>query len=103
MPKDTKKATVLSILSSFGLTVDEVLSDGYSRETVVRSALNAIVADNKNAIADNNAIIEQKKREIQELEKDNANREAIIDSTEDKVEVELKRIADLVAFVGGEK
>lgn len=103
MPKETKKVTVLSILSSFGLTVGEVLDDGLERASIVRAALEAIVEENKNAIADNNAIIEQKKREIQELEKNNANRENVIDSTEDKVEVELKRIADLVDFVGGEK
>lgn len=103
MPNETKKATVLSILSSFNLTADEVIEDGYARENIIRSALNEIIAENENVIADNNATIEQKKKEIQELEKDNASRETIIKNTGDKIEVELKRISDLVAFVGGEK
>ncbi len=103
MPNDTKKATVLTILSNFGLTVDEVVEDGYSRQTIIRSALNAIVEENESAILTNKTIIEQKKMEIQELEKDNANRETVIKNTEDKVELELKRISDLVTFIGGEK
>mgnify|MGYP003410387471 CR=1 FL=1 len=65
--------------------------------------LNEIIEDNETVISENNIAIEQKKREIQELEKDNANRETVIKNTEDKVEAELKRIADLIAFVGGEK
>ena len=103
MPNDTKKATVLTILSNFGLTVDEVVEDGYSRQTIIRSALNTIVEENESAILTNKTIIEQKKMEIQELEKDNANRETVIKNTEDKVELELKRISDLVTFIGGEK
>lgn len=103
MPNDTKKATVLTILSNFGLTVDEVVEDGRSRQAIIHSALNAIVEENESAIAINKTIIEQKKMEIQELEKDNANRENINKNTEDKIEIELKRISDLVAFIGGEK
>ena len=103
MPNDTKKATVLTILSNFGLTVDEIVEDGYSRQTIIRSALNAIVEENESAISTNKTIIEQKKMEIQELEKDNANRESVIKNTEDKIELELKRISDLVTFIGGEK
>lgn len=103
MPNDTKKATVLTILSNFGLTVDEVVEDGYSRQTIIRSALNTIVEENESAILTNKTIIEQKKMEIQELEKDNANRETVIKNTEDKVELELKRISDLVTFIGGGK
>lgn len=103
MPNDTKKTTVLSILSSFGLTVDEVLEDGCTRETIIRSALNVITNENNDVIEDNKSTIEQKKREIQELEKDNANREIVIKNTEDKVEFELKRISDLITFIGGEK
>lgn len=101
MPNETKKATVLSILSSFNLTAEEVAQDGYSRETIIRSALDEIVKDNETVISDNNIAIEQKKKEIQELEKDNANRETVIKDTEDKIELETKRIEDLINFIGG--
>lgn len=103
MPSDTKKATVLSILSSFGLTVDEVASDGVSRKEMLDAALDEITTENENVIANNNMEIEHKKQEIQELEKDNANRESIIKNTEDKIEIETKRISDLIAFIGGGK
>ena len=103
MPSDTKKATVLSILGSFGLTVDEVIADGISRKDMLNAALDEIITDNENVIAVNNTNIELKKQEIQELEKDNANRESVIKNTEDKIAIETKRISDLIAFVGGEK
>ncbi len=103
MPSDTKKATVLSILVSFGLTVDEVIADGISRKDMLNAALDEIITDNENVIAVNNTNIELKKQEIQELEKDNANRESVIKNTEDKIAIETKRISDLIAFVGGEK
>lgn len=101
MPNETKKATVLSILSSFGLTVDEVISDGENRKDIILSALNAIFDENTSVINDNKANIEQKKLEIQNLEKDNSDRENIIKETEDKIELETKRIEDLIKFIGG--
>ena len=103
MPNDTKKATVLSILTSFGLTVDEVVADGTSRKTMLNAALNEIATENKDVVSNNNRDIELKKQEIQELEKDNASRETVIKNTENKIEIETKRISDLIAFVGGEK
>ena len=101
MPNETKKATVLSMLSIFGLTVDEVISDGNERRTVIDVALSAITTENNDVIENNNASIEQKKLEIQDLEKDNAERTLIIKDTEDKVESEIKRIEGLIKFVGG--
>lgn len=101
MPNETKRATVLSMLSIFGLTVEEVISDGNERRAVIDVALSAIVTENNDVIDSNNASIEQKKLEIQELEKDNAERTLIIKDTEDKVESEFKRIGDLIKFVGG--
>lgn len=102
MPNDTKKTTVLSILGSFGLTVDEVVTDGEGRRKVINASFEQIKSDNEGVIADNSANIEQKKIEIQELEKDNADRTQIIKDTRDNVENEAKRISDLIKFVKGE-
>ena len=101
MPNETKKATVLSMLSIFGLTLEEVISDGNERCLVIESALSAITNENNDVINNNNASIEQKKLEIQELEKDNSDRALVVKNTEDKIETEVKRIKDLVKFVGG--
>lgn len=101
MPNETKKATVLSILSSFGLTVDEVIADGEDRTLIIKSALSSITDENNDVIDSNNASIEQKKLEIQDLEKDNSERAIVIKNAEDKVESELKRIDDLIKFIGG--
>lgn len=102
MPNETKKTTVLSMLSIFGLTVDEVITDGIERCSMTQSALSTITTENNTIINNNNASIEQKKLEIQELEKDNANRLMVVKDTGDKIESEIKRIEYLVKFVGGE-
>lgn len=101
MPNETKKTTVLSMLSIFGLTLEEVISDGNERCLVIESALSVITDENNDVINSNNASIEQKKLEIQELEKDNSTRTLVIKNTEDKIESEVKRIKDLVKFIGG--
>lgn len=102
MPNETKKGTVLSVLSTFGLTVDEVIADGEDRSLIIKSALASITDENNEVIDSNNASIEQKTLEIQELEKDNSDRAIVIKNAEDKVETELKRIDDLIKFIGGD-
>ena len=101
MPNETKKTTVLSMLSIFGLTAEEVQCDGHERCSMIASALSNITNENNDVITSNNELIEQKKLEIQNLEKDNAERILVIKNTEDKVETELKRIETLIEFIGG--
>lgn len=101
MPDTTKKATVLSILTSFGLTVEEMLADAEIRSSVIKSALDSIIETNEDVIDNNNTAIEQKKLEIQNLEKDNSDRMIVIKNTDDKVDAEIKRINGLVKFIGG--
>lgn len=102
MPNETKKTTVLAILKSFGLTVDEVVKDGIQRIEIINGSLAKIKLDNESVINQNKTDIEAKKIEIQELEKDNANREGIVKDTEDKIELEAKRIESLIKFIEGE-
>ena len=101
MPNETKKTTVLSMLSIFGLTVDEVVNDGNDRLSIIQVALDSIIDDNNTVIENNNASIEEKKLEIQDLEKDNSDRCLVIKNTEDKIESETKRIENLIKFIGG--
>ena len=103
MPNETKKTTVLSMLSIFGLTVDEVLADGEQRSCYIKAALTSITDENNEVINNNNASIEQKKLEIQDLEKDNADRIIVIKNAENKVETEIERINGLIKFLIGGK
>ena len=102
MPKSTKKSTVLSVLSTFNLTVSELLQDAENRTDVLTAACTAIIKENTNIITNNNELIEQKKLEIQALEQENDERTMIINETDDKIETERKRILGLVEFIGGE-
>lgn len=101
MPNETKKLTVLSMLSIFGLTIDEVSLDGKNRIAIINEAREEILNENHDSIVNNNEIIEKKKVEIQELEKDNAFRETVIKNTDDVIESEINRISKLINFIGG--
>lgn len=102
MPDATKRAAVVGILSTFGLTVEQVILDGESRKNVIRAAVNEIKEQNEKVIAENTSIIETKKYEIQDLETDTANRKNVIADSADKVSKEETRIDSLIAFIGKE-
>jgi hypothetical protein len=89
------------MLSIFGLTLDEIIEDGQNRFSIINLALSSIEGENNDVINSNIASIEQKKLEIQDLERDNADRYSLIKETADKIETEAKRIEELVKFVGG--
>ena len=102
MPNDTKRNTVMSILNSFGLAVDEVVEDGCCRATLLTEAFERLKSENEAVIQNNEELIEQKKIEIQSLEKDNSDRSDTIRKVKDSVENEIKKITELVTFVKGE-
>lgn len=99
MPTETKKTTVYSILQSFGLTVDEIISDAEERVAIITAALKSISEENSEVILKNENDIEQKKTEISELEKDNAKRKEFISDSEEKAQKEIERIQLLKDFV----
>lgn len=105
MPKEmtdaTKKETVLTILKSFGLTAESVCEDGRERIKLIEVACESINEENSDIIAQNNLAINKKKEEIQALEKDNAEKRAIIDNTKDTVSQEVEEIQYLIGFIGG--
>lgn len=102
MPNDTKRNTVMAILNSFGLEIDEVVEDGCGRAALLSEAFDKIKAENEAVIQSNEKTIEQKKIEIQDLEKDNSDRTNIIKSAKDSVETEIGKITDLIKFIKGE-
>jgi len=101
MPNETKKTTVLTILSSFNLTIEEIMQDAVNRQNIISAAYDEIVGENESVINNNDLEIEEKKMEIQNLEKDTASRKSVIHDTSEKINKELTRIKTLVDFVGG--
>ena len=107
LPKEmataVKKTTVHTILTSFGITVDEVLEDANRRKDVITAAVYTVTNENNNAIHQNETEIEQKKIEIGELEKDNAEKEEFVKDVAGNTEKELDRIDALIEFIGGDE
>lgn len=86
MATETKKATVLAILTSFGLTTDEVIEDGLSRINFLKSAMNEIINKNNEEIESSNVLIEDHKKEIESLSKYIADLTVTNKNCEDTVE-----------------
>ena len=99
MPTDTKRMAVIGILSSFNLTVPEMLGDAGARRDVVVAATSAMMKDCTDTI-------ESIKEHIEDLRKQIAGCEADIKANEEKYafirqsyECEVKRIDALVDFL----
>lgn len=99
MPTETKKTTVHSILQSFGLTVNEIISDADKRISIITAALKSVSEENSEVIFRNEKDIELKKTEISELEKDTSKRKEFISDSEEKAKEEIERIQSLKDFV----
>lgn len=102
MPTETKKATVLGILTSFGLTVEEVVNDGLSRINYLSASMNEIINKNTGEIDSSNMLIEDHKKEIEELSKYIADLTVANKNCENTIESEVDKISNLIKFVGGE-
>lgn len=105
LPKEmstaTKKTTVLSILSSFELTPDEISLDGNQRIDVLIDILKKIISDNEALVFDKKQLIEEHKKQIEELEKEIATNQEETKCSDEKIRTEIERIKGLVEFIGG--
>ena len=102
MATDTKRASVLSILGSFGLTSDEVIEDGVKRYDVLKGAKNLIDTECVNAIANKEDEIENLKKSIEELMIEISQEQEKLKSSDESIMAEIAKIETLVKFVGGE-
>lgn len=101
MVTETKKASVLAILESFGLTATDVNLDGESRIEVLRGVVNKIIEDGEQEVSEKTSEIEDHKKEIARLEKEISDKQEEISISDDKVNQEILRISDLIKFIGG--
>lgn len=101
MATETKRNTVLTILSSFGLTTDMVVEDGNTRTNILHSSLNKIVDGNTETINNNINIVEEHKKQIELLEKSIADLENENKVCNEKISEEINRINKLIDFVTG--
>lgn len=104
MVTNTKRNSVLATLEVFGLTVEDVSSDGERRVEMLSSILSKIVNDGNNTILSKETEIENYKKEIERLEKEISDTQTEIKTSEENINSEVKRIDSLICFVnGGEK
>lgn len=102
MPDSTKKVTVLNICKSFGLQVEELVEDASTRTTVLAEVATKVFNENTDAINCNNMKIEECKKIIEELEKENQEMTNEINVTKNEVEKESSKLLKLVEFICNE-
>lgn len=99
MLNEVKKTTVTSIMSSFNLTVDEVVEDGEKRVKVLDAALNSTVSgleDQNNSLFSE---IEELKAQINQKETEIAANKDIIKNASEAANEEISRINELINFI----
>lgn len=101
-PKAVKRATTLSMLNSFGISVESVMEDGSVRVEALTSTLSGISEDSRQFVENSEAEIEGYKVKISELERAIASSKEEADIASDKILAEKERIVGLMEFVGGD-
>ncbi|MEE1302687.1 MAG: hypothetical protein UHD64_07895 [Bacteroidales bacterium] len=102
MATDTKRASVLAILSSFNLTATEVVEDGEKRVDILKGVKDKIDSDCKITIADKETQIEDFKKAIEALTVEIANEYEKMKKSDEIISAEIAKVDALVGFVGGE-
>jgi vacuolar-type H+-ATPase subunit I/STV1 len=99
MTTETKRQTVASILSSFGVTTIQVVEDGERRTDVLIKILNNLNVESDGKISDMEDSIENLKQNIADLEKQIADTKAEQKSSTETINAELERIDNLLKFI----
>ena len=102
MTTEAMKATVIGILGSFKLTVEGLVQDAVERTDILQAACTQITKDNTDVINERKTQIEDAKKLIESWEQDIASHEKIISTSVETINAEIKRIANLNTFLGGE-
>lgn len=103
LPKDVRRTTVISILASFGITVDELFSDAQHRKAVVAEVCR-VTADGEQEIVDKlNQEIEELRLQITEKQQQVQDHQQSKQEVIDVCDKELARITDLCEFLGIQK
>lgn len=101
MVTETKRASVLSILGSFGLTATEVTNDGEKRIEVLGGVKEKINIESSDSISKKEEKIEEFKKAIANLESEIASEQNEVKISNESISAEIGRIKELVKFVGG--
>lgn len=99
MPKDTKRTTVLSIMSTVGLDAESVINDGQMRIHALNDSCDSVLKSLGEDIDAANAEIESLKIKIEELQKECSAKYAQISSIQSVTREEVSRIGKLVDFI----
>ena len=102
MTTEAMKTTVIGILGSFKLTVEGLVQDAANRTGILQAACAQITEDNTNVINERKTQIEDAKKLIESWEQDIAAHEKTISTSVETINAEIKRIANLNTFLGGE-
>ncbi len=103
MSDTTKRQTVLSIMSTVGLSPQHVIDDGFNRLQIIQSAADKVVSLSEEEIESDQITIESLKSQIEDLQKTISTKSEHIRSIKSDAEAESTKIESLVKFIQGDK
>lgn len=103
MPKDAKRASVLGILTAAGMNKDVVLSDGMRRLTTLEAFVDRTTKENDHIIARTEQMIAELVTQIEAHKETIYNTKAQQAQMFEQIDVEYKRIVELIRFLEGDK
>ena len=103
LPSEVRRTTVISILSSFGLSIEEVLGDAEKRGQILAEVCKQTCEAEKAAEDQLNAEIEELRLQITEKQQQMQNHQQNQTEVADICGKEVDRINELCAFLEGKK
>lgn len=103
LPEEVKKQSVLSIISSSGMSVDNLLKDGNHRLKLLKSFLEDFSNHTNNAISQNEMEIRKLTEKIQKCKRDIENKRKLIDGQKATIEYETQKIVKIIDFIDSKK
>lgn len=100
MPNDVKRQTVLGIMTTVGLSAEQVINDGMTRIQALEESKSSITHNLNTEIQEDEDTMESLKVQISELQKDISMKQSQIISIRDTADKEVDRIKGLIGFLG---
>lgn len=101
MPANIKKDSILGILKISNIEVSDTTKDADVRTSTLSAALNQIITDKNDLIANAEGDIENLKNMITDLENKIYNAKLDIETSTNTINSEIKKVSDLKSFIGG--
>lgn len=99
LPTDVKKQTLIGILTTSGLKIDELVTDGESRVAALHSTLDGFTQETTDFVVNKEAEIADLQRQMDLAKEDINNRKLLQENQEKLINEEITNVEKVVNFI----